>query len=267
VTFNDATGRLQLDAPGSFTGIISGTGTSSGSDTLTLIGVGGATASAAIVGNTLTVDDVINAGTTHTLSYTVGGNFVNGHASASTTGVGGTTTVLLACFTAGTRLLTTAGEVAVESLRVGALMPTASGRRLAPVRWIGRTSIDLDLHLAPEWAAPIRVRANAFAAGVPHRDLLLSPDHAIAVDGALIPVYLLVNGSTIQREPARGAVRYFHVELDAHDMLLAEGLAAESYLDTGNRTAFVNSYGAPVLRSALRAIPGTKRALGAWGAY
>jgi hypothetical protein len=176
----------------------------------------------------------------------VGGNFVNGHASASTTGVGGTTTVLLACFTAGTRLLTTAGEIAVESLGVGALMPTACGQHLEPVRWIGRTSIDLDRHPAPELVAPIRVRANAFEVGVPHRDLLLSPDHAIAVDGALIPVYLLVNGTTIRPEPARGVVRYFHVELDAHDMLLAEGLAVESYLDTGNRSAFVSSHGTRV---------------------
>jgi hypothetical protein len=35
-------------------------------------------------------------------------------------------------------------------------------------------------------------------------------------------------------------VTYYHVELAAHDVILAEGLLCESYLDTGNRAAFVN---------------------------
>jgi hypothetical protein len=68
---------------------------------------------------------------------------------------------------------------------------------------------------------------------------LLSPDHAVLVDGALIPVRYLLNGATIVQEPV-DSVRYFHVELAAHDVLLAEGLPCESYLDTGNRAAFAN---------------------------
>ena len=36
------------------------------------------------------------------------------------------------------------------------------------------------------------------------------------------------------------AVEYWHVELERHEVLLAEGLPAESYLDTGNRAAFAN---------------------------
>src|SRR6185436_15037675 len=36
---------------------------------------------------------------------------------------------------------------------------------------------------------------------------------------------------------------YFHVELERHDVLLAEGLPCESYLDTGNRAAFANGSG------------------------
>ena len=90
--------------------------------------------------------------------------------------------------------------------------------------------------------------AGAFARGVPSRDLLLSPDHAVFVGGVLIPVRHLVNGRTVRQERA-DAVTYFHVELAAHDVILAEGLACESYLDTGNRGAFANGGGAVMLHA------------------
>jgi hypothetical protein len=94
---------------------------------------------------------------------------------------------------------------------------------------------------------PIRIRRGAFGANVPHCDLLISPDHAIFSDGLLIPAKLLVNGATIFPESGWRRVSYFHVELDRHAVLLAEGLAAESYLDTGNRAAFANGGRAVVL--------------------
>jgi hypothetical protein len=59
------------------------------------------------------------------------------------------------------------------------------------------------------------------------------------VDGVLIQATQLVNGVTLAQVPC-DRVEYWHVELDSHDILLAEGLAAESYLDCGNRTAFNN---------------------------
>jgi hypothetical protein len=81
---------------------------------------------------------------------------------------------------------------------------------------------------------------------MPHRDLLVSPDHAIFVDGMLICARQLVNGTTIRQERDCTAVDYYHVELDQHAILLAEGLPAESYLDTGNRGFFSNS-GVPLV--------------------
>ena len=83
----------------------------------------------------------------------------------------------------------------------------------------------------------MRVQAHAFGPELPHRSLHLSPDHVVVADGALIPVRHLCNGATVQQKAAT-AVIYFHVELDAHDILLAEGLPAESFLETGNRGAF-----------------------------
>ena len=80
----------------------------------------------------------------------------------------------------------------------------------------------------------------------PARDLLVSPDHALFIDGMLILARFLVNGVTILNEQAATVVDYFHIELDAHSVLLAERLPAESYLDTGNRSMFEN--GGPAVR-------------------
>jgi Hint domain-containing protein len=63
----------------------------------------------------------------------------------------------------------------------------------------------------------------------------------------LINAHKLVNGVSIVQDLATSAVHYFHVELDQHDILLAEGMPTESYLDTGNRDFFANSSGAVAL--------------------
>jgi collagen type I/II/III/V/XI/XXIV/XXVII alpha len=106
------------------------------------------------------------------------------------------------------------------------------------VIWTGRRH--LDLAQRPDAAAlrPVRIAAGAIAPGVPERDLRVSPHHALYLDGLLFEAQALVNGTTITRDMAARYVTYHHVELAAHDIILAEGLAAESYLDTGNRNAF-----------------------------
>jgi hypothetical protein len=127
------------------------------------------------------------------------------------------------CFAADTRILTTVGEVAVEALRVGDRVPTLLGQRAAPVVWLGHRRVDVRHHKRPLDVQPVRVQAEAFGPGLPHRDLVLSPDHALFVDGTLVPVRMLVNGTSIARLNA-DTVTYWHVELDRHDVLLAEGL-------------------------------------------
>lgn len=152
-----------------------------------------------------------------------------------------------ACYAAGTRIATPRGEVAVEDLRAGDTVFTASGR-VRPVRWLGHRDVDCRRHAQPAQVWPIRVRAHAFGAGQPHRDLWLSPDHAVFTGGVLIPVRHLANATTVRQVPV-DTVGYWHVELDRHDLLLAEGMAAESYLDTGNRGAFANGGGATLLHA------------------
>jgi hypothetical protein len=148
------------------------------------------------------------------------------------------------CFASGTPIRTVAGDVPVERLTPGTVLPTAAGRGTARVIWVGHRTVDCRRHRRPETVMPVRVCRDAFAPGRPQADLLLSPDHAVFVDGVLIPVRHLVNGATIRRQPC-DLVTYFHVELDRHDVLLAAGLPAESYLDTGNRGTFANGGAAP----------------------
>ena len=84
------------------------------------------------------------------------------------------------------------------------------------------------------------ISPGAFGPGRPFRDVWVSPDHALFVNGVLVPARYLVNGRTIRQEP-RDEVTYWHVELPGHNVLYAEGVPAESYLDTGNRGAFANA--------------------------
>lgn len=146
------------------------------------------------------------------------------------------------CFAKGTAIMTPAGERAIETLRAGDLVVTASGNGASfkPVRWVGHRMVDLAAHPDPRKVAPILVTPGALAEGVPNRPLYVSPEHALLIDGSLIPAGLLVDGETILQLPAQGRIRYFHVELETHDILFAEGAPAESYIDLGNRHAFDN---------------------------
>jgi hypothetical protein len=142
------------------------------------------------------------------------------------------------CFLSGTRIAAPQGSVCVENLTVGAMVLTASGES-RPVRWLGHRSMDCSRYRDPTEVWPYRVQAGAFTDGMPKSDLWLSKHHALFVDGSLIQVKHLANGATIKQVP-RYQVVYWHVELETHDILLAEGLPSESYLDVGNRSAFEN---------------------------
>jgi hypothetical protein len=147
-------------------------------------------------------------------------------------------TDIFLCFYPGTRIATPDGWVAVEDLRPGDLVRTASGNK--PVRWIGENPVATSL-ADPLRVLPIRICAGVLGGGLPARDLLLSPDHAIFLSGILVQAGALVNGVTIFREskvPAR--FTYYHVELASHELLFAEGVLAESFVDNVDRMHFAN---------------------------
>jgi hypothetical protein len=149
------------------------------------------------------------------------------------------------CFLQGTRMMTPAGEASVETLRVGDAVLTVSGAA-RPITWIGHRVLDETLLAAHPQMGPVRILPGAFGQNLPARSLYLSPGHPVLVGadtdgegGVLVPLMCLINGTSVAREHV-DTVIYWHVELDGHDILLAEGLPAESFLDDGNRSWFEN---------------------------
>jgi autotransporter-associated beta strand protein len=179
--------------------------------------------------------DVISNGTTVVLNLP--GTLTTQMFGAKDDGHGGT--AVIACFASGTRIATPRRAIAVERLREGDEVITVTGRH-APIKWIGRRRVDCRRHPNRERVWPVRIAPHAFGDGRPQRALLLSPDHSVFTEGVLIPIRFLINDTTVtQIEPDR--ITYYHIELDQHDVVLAEGLPAETFLDTGERYAFENS--------------------------
>jgi hypothetical protein len=100
--------------------------------------------------------------------------------------------------------------------------------------------------------APSKSRVVPSTAKPRIRTSYVSPAHAIYIDGILILASNLVNGVTIvaNAKPEAISLTYFHIELDTHEAILAEGLAVESFLRNNveafdNADEYVRLYGLP----------------------
>ncbi|MBW5799011.1 Hint domain-containing protein [Halomonas elongata] len=143
------------------------------------------------------------------------------------------------CFAAGTMIATPDGEVPVESLSIGDLVLTASGEQV-PVKWIGRQSVH---RLFSAGHAPVRISESALEPGVPNQDLVLTANHGVLVDGLVINAGALINHDTIDYLPWNEmpeAITYYHIETDTHEVVIANGTEAETYIDYVDRQAFDN---------------------------
>jgi hypothetical protein len=169
-------------------------------------------------------------------------------------------TVMITCFDGGTEILTERGSVPVESIKVDEQVVVRRDGQdvLEPVIWVGKSKIDLSQHAHPELATPIRIKAGALADNTPVRDLVVSPEHCLILNGRCVPAKLLVNGGSVAREYRASPFEYYHIELANHGILIAEGAEAESYLDTGNRANFDNAE-TRMLHPAFEANPTSKR--------
>jgi Hint domain len=150
-----------------------------------------------------------------------------------------TITLTAACYVRGARILSDRGNVAIEDLKIGDRVMTRSGET-RPIIWIGQRKVDCASHPKPELVWPICVSRNAFGENLPERDLWLSPGHNVFSEGVIMPIEALINEKTVTQHRLQ-SVEYWHIELDAHDIVFAEGLPSESYLDIGNRNCFANA--------------------------
>jgi hypothetical protein len=237
IAFSGVGGRVTFTSASAAT-LVSGltaaiTGFAAG-DTLDLAGLPASSVAAIDVSGSSV--ELVNASGSLLASLDLAGNFTS--LGIATDSGGGTT--LVACYLAGTRIATPRGERPIESLMIGDAVRTASGA-IRPIRWIGRRRYPAGLAARDPELCPIRLPSGCLDTRTPRRDLYVSPRHAMLIDGMLVPAHRLLGWRGIARASLSGAISYFHIELDTHDALLAEGAASESFADTGNRHMFDNA--------------------------
>ncbi len=179
--------------------------------------------------------------------------------------------VMIMCFATGTMIAVPGGEQPVENLRVGDLVVTKDHGN-QPIRYLAVTEV-----CGPQIAEnhlPILIAAGSLGPGTPRRDLVVSAQHRMLlgwpeVEGlhdraeVLSPSKGLVHlpGVRIMRGVRR--VRYVHLLLDRHEVLLAEGAATESFypgptvlrrMRSADRQALLQAV--PELRKGVKAVLG-----------
>jgi Hint domain len=161
------------------------------------------------------------------------------------------------CFLKGTTIRTVSGDRKIEDLAVGELLPTMFGG-LRPIQWIGRYPIKKSDPSKP-WVKdvlPIRIAQSALGPNLPHADLYVTAHHSLWIDGVLAPAEALINGTTIVRDEdgEYDELEYFHVKLESHDVIYAEGVPAETLLEANeyavNFADYLRQYGAPATDEA-----------------
>ena len=146
------------------------------------------------------------------------------------------------CFLRGTRILTPEGERPIEDLCVGEMVLTVSGES-KPVKWIGHMRFERDGEASwDDDVAPVKIARGAFDGSLPSRDLYVSASHRFLINGLLIPAGDLINGRSITRfsSMATDVLEYLHIELEEHDVILANGAPAETLDGNAERSDFDN---------------------------
>jgi glycosyltransferase involved in cell wall biosynthesis len=125
-------------------------------------------------------------------------------------------------------------------LKIGDRIWTRSGQ-YRPIRWIGRRSYSKEAAWGKRDLMPVVISAGALGDGQPRRDLSVSPEHAMYLEGMLIPARALINGTTIRQPKHTAEIRYVHLELETHEVICAEGALSESFVDDASRGRFDNA--------------------------
>jgi hypothetical protein len=245
VTFSGAGGTLDIDGarlPSDPSNLIAATisGFASG-DTIDLTGIPYSSAGQVnlIGGNELQITE---GGHTYDLQLDPSQSFTGDYFHLANDGSNGTSISenTIPCYCRGTRMRTSKGNVAVEHLKIGDRLMTFTGAVL-PIKWIGRRSYRDWLAVGNKDVQPVCFKAGSIADHAPARDLYVSPEHAMFLDGVLVPARDLVNGVSIVKVEGMEEVEYFHFEFDRHVVIYAEGAAAESFVDDDSRMLFHNA--------------------------
>lgn len=175
--------------------------------------------------------------------------------------------VNVVCFAAGTLIAAEAGvEMPVEALTPGDRVKTAD-HGPQPVRWVERHALSAGTLARNPHVQPVRIRGGALGAGLPVRDLVVSPQHRILVRSrivermygqteVLLPAKFLLQIDGVEVDARAGGIAYHHVVLDRHEVLFANGVGAESLYRGAEAMKTLKSAQSPV--AAMPGAEGTK---------
>ena len=153
------------------------------------------------------------------------------------------------CYAKGTLILTKQGFVPIENIKAGdkivtkgkiynsKFIKTDSALKIEPVVWASKFKVK-NLNSKTR---PICIKKNTFSKNYPFKDLYVSPNHSLLLNGKMVLAKNIVNGETIYQDNECDNVEYYHLECEDHSAIVANGILAESYLEAENRNAFEKS--------------------------
>jgi len=162
------------------------------------------------------------------------------------------------CFARGTLIGTREGYRPIETLAAGDEVTVRGG--FAPIKaMVSHTLNSVSGRWVGEANLPVLIRRGALGENSPSADLCVTALHAVYVDGFLMPVGELVNGTSIMLEGVNGrdTLDFFNIELDSHDILDVQGAFCESlYRAATERCAPLLRFtgGRSQLRSRMRSV-------------
>ncbi|MBO9464801.1 Hint domain-containing protein [Tropicibacter sp. R15_0] len=144
------------------------------------------------------------------------------------------------CFAPGTLIRAAIGEIQVEELKIGDQIETTDGQ-LVSVKWVGRQALYKKLHGSAMQL--VRFKIGALGNGLPSRELTVTADHGLVIDGLIIQASALVNRTSIDFVPLHELPDLFtvyHVETEDHNVIFANGTPSETFVDAASRRQFDN---------------------------
>ncbi|MFC0502828.1 Hint domain-containing protein [Asaia krungthepensis] len=151
---------------------------------------------------------------------------------------------LEACYLPGTLIETPSGDMPIERLKAGdeVIVHDELTSGVRTIRAVGCGQANVMANLPDDIAGwPIRVRKSALADNVPFKDMLLTAEHCLYLQGAFVPVRMLVNGRSIYYDKTIRSYNYYHLETEPHSIIRADGALSETLMDAGHGGRLYNA--------------------------